>query len=437
MNLIKPGFEKAYKKWCADFRWTDKLTDTVGKGVKNLMVVANDNKKIAWDTLTPDSWVLVMNDFDLSATKEYYEHGITNVVLLSTIDTAEDETVRQHVDNYIFNIVYKSPKFLAMLNTNGLPWKAILNLGNYPAAVLSGKKIKWQTQLQLKGDPEYMKRHFNDVIANPPYGKIGAQITEVITDKVDFDNFQLLLPLKDMASGGLDLCSHIDMSETVACPPHSFGDADILTHLMRITKTKNKTYASFEELVADSFIVDKPMIKFMKANALATHYAISNIKGYTSDCKVLQTFVFHTLRIISQHTAGMDLLTEETVANSYNLNNIIKPEIIKKSGGSGYKAICFNSEIEKQNFVNFYKANRNFINRMIANQFIGVRDYSVCFPKVDWTKDDWTIEKILKAVADYTDEEVQAVLDTMTEDYTIKDDASIERIFGQYLNKEN
>jgi hypothetical protein len=278
---------------------------------------------------------------------------------------------------------------------------------------------------------------FNGVIANPPYGKIGAQITEKVVDNVDFDKFQLLLPLKDIASGGLELCSHIDMDNTLVCPPHSFGDADILTHIMNITKVKNKTYTSFNDLVADSFIVDKPMIKFMKANALATHYAIDTIKGYTTDCEVKQTFVFHTLRIISQHTAGMDVLTEETVANSYNLNNIIKPEIIKKSGGSGYKAICFGTEVEKQNFVTFYKANRNFINRMIANQFIGVRDYGVCFPKVDWTQPDWTIEKILKSVANYTDEEIAEVLATMEVDYTIKDDASIERLFGKYLNKEN
>jgi L-arabinose isomerase len=70
---------------------------------------------------------------------------------------------------------------------------------------------------------------------------------------------------------------------------------------------------------------------------------------------------------------------------------------------------------------------------MIANQFMGVRLYEACFPKVDWTRDDWTVEKILKTVADYTDEEIQAVLDTMDKDYTIKDDASIERLFGEYL----
>ena len=40
------------------------------------------------------------------------------------------------------------------------------------------------------------------------------------------------------------------------------------------------------------------------------------------------------------------------------------------------------------------------------------RDDSSCFVKVDWTKSDWTVEKILKEVAFYTDEEIKAVLDS-------------------------
>lgn len=283
---------------------------------------------------------------------------------------------------------------------------------------------------------EFLTMTFDLVIANPPYGKIGAQITKRITDDVNFKEFINLLPIKDMPSAGLDACSHIDMLETIVCPPHSFGDADILTHILRITKTKNKTYNSFEELCADSYFIDKPMVKFMRANALAKHYAITDCKLYTSVNMVESSFIFHHLRIISQHTAGMDMLTEDTVANAYNFNNQIKPEIIKKSGASGYRVIQFNSTEEKKNFVEFYKANRNFINRMIANQFMGVRLYDACFPKVDWTRDDWTVEKILKSVAGYTDEEVQAVLETMDKDYTIKDDASIERLFGKYLNME-
>ena len=288
---------------------------------------------------------------------------------------------------------------------------------------------------------EFLTMTFDLIIANPPYGKIGAQITKRVVDDVDFKEFIDLLPIKDMPSVGLAACSHIDMPETVVCPPHSFGDADILTHILRITKNTNKTYETFEELCADSYFIDKPMVKFMKANVLASHYAIDAIKMWTSSVDVNCSFIYQLLRTQSQHTCGMDQLDSATVANAYNFeNNVItektavyKNTICTVAGNSNYKALIFNTAEEKQNFVAFYKANRNFINRMIANQFITIRTDSACFPKVDWTRDDWTVEKILKTVAGYTDEEVQAVLDTMDKDYAIKDDASIERLFGEYL----
>ena len=70
---------------------------------------------------------------------------------------------------------------------------------------------------------------------------------------------------------------------------------------------------------------------------------------------------------------------------------------------------------------------------MIVNQFIGIRDHGACFPKVDWTRTDWTIEKILKEVANYTEDEIKAVLDTMSKDYAVKNDRCIERLFKEYL----
>ena len=272
---------------------------------------------------------------------------------------------------------------------------------------------------------------FNLIIANPPYGRTGAQITETITKSVEFDEFINLLPIKDMPSAGLAACSHIDMPETIVCAPHSFSDADILTHILRITKTPNATYKTFEELCTDSYFVDKPMVKFMKANVLASHYAIDTISTFKKGLDVTRTFVFHHFDTGSAHTCGLPRVDSNIPKNRYNFKDT--DESVEGRLHGVDKSLVFNSTEEKQNFVKFVFANRNFINRMIANQFIAVRNDAACFPKVDWTKDDWTIEKILKVVANYSDEEVQAVLDTMDKDYAIKDDASIERLFGEYL----
>ena len=77
---------------------------------------------------------------------------------------------------------------------------------------------------------------------------------------------------------------------------------------------------------------------------------------------------------------------------------------------------------------------------MIVNQFISIRDYRACFPKVDWTKSDWTVEKILKTITkqigkEMTDIEIVAVLDTMTKDYEVKTDDDINKLFGEYLDE--
>jgi hypothetical protein len=285
---------------------------------------------------------------------------------------------------------------------------------------------------------EIFNMKIDGVIANPPYGADGNKITETIINKVNYEEFINLLPLKDYT---LETGKYIDFNEITTLPPHSFSDADILTHAVRILNKPDNTIKTFDALCAKTFTIDKPMIRFMRDNLAKKHYAFDNIKGYTEDANVKTTFVFHTLRIISQHTAGMDVLTEETVANSYNFNNIVKPEIIKKSGGSGYKAICLNSEIEKVRLVHIYKIARNFINRMIANQFMGIRSYAACWPKVDLTNSKWDsmtteaeiITAIMKEVNNSTDAEIKAVLDTMTDDYTIRDDSSINRLFGKYL----
>lgn len=266
---------------------------------------------------------------------------------------------------------------------------------------------------------------FDIIIANPPYGRPGAEITKFIIDNVEFDEYVNLMPLKDYT---IETGKYIDFNSAKVCPPKSFNDADILTHIVKIQKRQNNI-TNDKELICASFVFDKPFAKFMNANMLKHHYAIDNISLFKNSLDVNKTFVYSPLTIRSQHTCGFESISSDTVSNNFNFNNIIKNSIFKKSGGSGYKAISFNTEQEKHNFVEFYKANRNFINRMIANQFIGIRNDSACFPKVDWQKSDWTIEKILKETADYTNEEIQLVLDTMDKDYTVKNNEDIKKLF--------
>jgi hypothetical protein len=294
------------------------------------------------------------------------------------------------------------------------------------------QRIKYITNLK---EIIEMDIKFDLLIENPPYGTSGNNILKTIIDNVDFKEHVCLIPLKDLT---VETGNHVDFNSIITFAPHSFSDADVLTHAFRVSKTPLNNTKTIKELCALAFTVDKPFIKFMKANELLYHYAISNIHSWKPENDVSKTFVFHGLAVNSQHTCGLASSSSVTFANAYNMSNI---EIKEKTSGytgcltsNACRSICFNTPEEKQNFVAFYRDNRNFINRMIANQFIGIRDHGACFPKVDWTKANyWTPELILKKVANYTDEEVKEVLDTMNQDYAVKSDDCIERLFGEYL----
>ena len=360
--------------------YTDKIADKV---------IAKLSK------LDKDKTIVIINDITLQMADKLLEAGYKNIYLAFG-SLNKDGTVSK--DKTVYNIM-----------------KAVIE-----------NNIK--EKLNAISLEEIFNMKIDGIIANPPYGADGNKITENIINKVAYKEFINLLPLKDYT---LETGKYIDFNEITTLPPHSFGDADILTHAVKILNKPNDTIKTEEDLCAAAFTIDKPMLKFMRANLKKEHYAFDNIKVFGKDCNVTKTFVYHHFDTGSAHTSGMPKIESNIPKNNYNLKNIDTSKDGKLFGVD--KAIRFNTCIEKENFVKFYKENRNFINRMIVNQFIGIRDDAACFPKVDWTKNDWTVEKILKEVANYTDTEIKAVLDTMNKDYVVKDDDSIIRLFGNYL----
>ena len=372
-----------------------------------------------------DDQFILYNDLNLAGCVYLSELGYKNFYLLLDI---RDKSIEE----YFFELVYQSKKFKEIF-PNGFPFKGII-------------RYKPNNFFE-KFEGACMKLLVNPlIISNPAYGKIGDEITdEIIHNLKNRKEFINLLPLKDYS---LKTGKYIDFNSITTFPPHSFPGADILTHAVRILEKPNETIKTDDDLCAAAFTVDRPMIKFMKDNLAKKHYAIDAISGWKATDNVYTTFVFHEFRAKSQHTCGMDLLESKSVANEYNFsNNEIKTKeqakALKVSGTleGAYYSIRYNTEIEKQRLVKLYKLTRNFINRMIANQFIGVRDYSACWPKVDLTNDKWdtinteeeAITAIMKEVNNSTDEEIQAVLNTMNKDYAVKDDDSIIRLFGDYL----
>lgn len=267
-------------------------------------------------------------------------------------------------------------------------------------------------------------KKFNYVIANPPYGDTGDEITKYIIDNIEYDRFINILPLKDYS---FNTANYINMNNIHICPPHSFNDASIITHIVEVSKDKLNYFNNKVDYCVASFFIDKPMLKLMKANARRYHYAISNTSAFRLDYDVNCTFAYHHFDLASTNNCGMPSLDSKLAVakNEYNLNN----NVILGDGVNAIKgvdtAIVFNTPEEKNNFVKFYKENLNFINRMIAIPFFTVRDKAACWPKVDWTR-EWSLEELLKDF-DYTDDEIEEVMVTMNVDYRVKNADDLKR----------
>lgn len=374
---------------------------------------------------TKENNFVLYNDLTLRGCVELSNFGFKNFYLLLDIRD-------KFIEDYFFNLVYKSKKFYELF-PNGLPFKGIIKYNS------NGFFEKFEGDCMKYLDNPY-------IISNPAYGKTGDIITYDIAIGLKRKEFVNLLPLKDYS---LKTGQWIDFSSITTFPPHSFPGADILTHAVRILDKPDISIKTEDDLCAAAFTVDKPMIKFMQDNLKKKHYAFDNIKMWTPGIPVAKSFIYQLLRTQSQHTCGMDQLETKSVANEYNFNNKviiektseIKNTICTVAGNSNYKVFIFNTEIEKQRLNKLYPLIRNFINRMIANQFISIRDDKACWPKIDLTNDKWdsinteeeAITEIMREVNNSTDAEIKAVLDTMNKDYTVKDDDSIIRLFGDYL----
>ena len=81
---------------------------------------------------------------------------------------------------------------------------------------------------------EVIKMKFDLVISNPPYGRIGAQITKKIIDDVDYKDFINLLPANDYKRVS-ELWQY--QSDMEPCKD-AFEDAAVTTHVAKIHKNK-------------------------------------------------------------------------------------------------------------------------------------------------------------------------------------------------------
>ena len=256
------------------------------------------------------------------------------------------------------------------------------------------------------------------IIANPPYGAIGANIVYTIREKVDYECFVNLLPANDYKRNKTkDLFNYQSEMEPVN---DGFDDAAVTTHLCLVSKNKanNMTLDAFER----SQYIDPSLDKYFEENSKRTHYAIendsfcSNCKKYSNDFTVILGWrdVNHKAMPKSKDSTTYKWNVEKSIDADYVFNTHEKVTNGKRTGRVSFAGITFNTVIEKDNFVEFFysEPGRNFMSKLWSSMNVdGGLFIEKWFPKVDWTR-SWTVEEILKDYG-YTEDEIKEVMEDL------------------------
>lgn len=262
---------------------------------------------------------------------------------------------------------------------------------------------------------------FNLIIANPPYGKIGANITKKIIDEVEFDYYINLLPANDYKrNDSKDLFKYQSDMKPIN---DGFIDAAVTTHVARIHKGTVEDPAPNINMTLDEFersqYIDRNLDKYFEENSKRTHYAIendsfcSNCKKYSNEFTVILGWrdVNHKAMPKSKDSTTYKWNVEKSIDADYVFNNHEKVTNGKHTGRVSFAGITFNTTTEKDNFVEFFysESGRHFMSKLWSSMNVdGGLFIEKWFPKVDWTR-SWTVEEIL-ADYGYTEDEIKKVM---------------------------
>ena len=267
---------------------------------------------------------------------------------------------------------------------------------------------------------EIFNMKIDGIIANPPYGAIGANIVYTIREKVDYECFVNLLPANDYKRNKTkDLFNYQSEMETIN---NGFADAAVTTHLCLVSKNKANAM-TLNEFERNQYI-DRSLDKYFAENSKRTHYAIDNhiCKPKIARFKTIDLRkCFYTGK--RDLAAGHLPYSKDSMSYKINFNLLTDhDEFLANSskseqalGNSGnYTVVPFNTNEEKDNLIKFLYSKLGF--KFICKLFtaINVDCYVVpskYLPKVDWTR-SWTVEEILKDYG-YTEDEIKAVMEDL------------------------
>lgn len=259
------------------------------------------------------------------------------------------------------------------------------------------------------------KYHFDLIIANPPYGKIGADITKQVIDNIGFKEYVNLMPVSDYTRVQ-NLTKHISLIKVIK--RGAFDDAAVTPAIANLSSTE----------VNDKLPLE--IVCLAKDAGLMTNYLVANAKAgvpYTSysqyDPDIASGKVNSNCLLSLGHRdfANGHLAYSKTRDYAFNVGELSLSELLKQATHSygnhtvwGSDIYTFNSEQERNNFRDFmYSADGyRFYSYIFSKAQVDSTDARLyVFPKVDWTR-SWTVQEILKEY-NYTNEEIAQVMEEL------------------------
>ena len=339
--------------------------------------------------LDKDKIVVIINDITLQMADKLLEAGYTNIYLAFG-SFNKDGTVSK--DKTVYNIM-----------------KAVIE-----------NNIK--EKLNAISLEEIFNMKIDGIIANPPYGAIGANIVYTIREKVNYECFVNLLPANDYKRNKTkDLFNYQSEMEPVN---DGFDDAAVTTHLCLVSKNKVNTMTDDDFTIAQ--FIDPQLNKYFKKNYNRSYYAFDEFDCGRGD-NVLNWTVEKTFVL-----AGRDInhraMPKSKTCSSYRWNvledmtnkEFVDKHIVSRAVKGNFievefSGINFKSNIEKRNFVKFiYTGNEaKFVQKLFTAINCDGGSFIVhhIFPKVDWTR-SWTVEEILRDYG-YTEDEIKEVMEDL------------------------